>query len=297
MRVSILKNNSDNPIAACANFTLEKNAIFEQWFGLAKLLLTLEGEWRKTIDVRSGFGPKDPNKTFILALLTELQNHPEFKESLNDILIAPPEKYSESQWEAITALTKLLPLLSAQLNLVFQEKGQVDFVELNAAALKALGSDEAPTDLALYLDYQIRHLLIDEFQDTSVTHLHLLEKITAGWEPNDGRTLFLVGDPMQSIYRFRNAEVGLFLRAQEQGIGNIFLEPLVLTMNFRSQANLVTWFNDAFSTVFPAVSDIATGRVPYTKSIAAKNADGNAVNFYPTLSDSNQIEAQLLLEK
>ncbi|OGT49123.1 MAG: hypothetical protein A3E82_04835 [Gammaproteobacteria bacterium RIFCSPHIGHO2_12_FULL_38_11] len=291
------KNNPEHPIAACAQLTAEENQAFSCWLGLANLLLTQTGEWRKTIDIRSGFGPKDPNKTLILALLTELQDHPDFKASLNAILIAPPAHYSESQWEAITALTQLLPLLSAQLNLVFQEKGQVDFVELNAAALKALGSDEAPTDLALYLDYQIRHLLIDEFQDTSVTHLHLLEKITAGWECNDGRTLFLVGDPMQSIYRFRNAEVGLFLRAQQQGIGNIFLEPLTLTMNFRSQANLVNWFNDTFSVVFPVISDIATGSVPYTKAIAAKSADDAAVNFYPIVSNDNQIEARLLIEK
>ena len=81
-------------------------------------------------------------------------------------------------------------------------------------------------------------------------HLHLIEKITAGWTEGDGRTLFVVGDPMQSIYRFRNAEVGLFLRAQEQGIGNIYLEPLTLTMNFRSQKNLVSWFNDTFSVIF-----------------------------------------------
>ncbi|MCX7121002.1 MAG: UvrD-helicase domain-containing protein [Gammaproteobacteria bacterium] len=294
------KNNAEHPIAACANFIVEEKpalSSFSLWSGLANLLLTQTGEWRKSIDIRNGFGPKDPNKTLMLALLTELQEHPNFKASLNDILIAPPADYSESQWEAIKALTQLLPLLSAQLNLVFQEKGQIDFVELNAAALKALGNDEAPTDLALYLDYQIRHLLIDEFQDTSVTHLHLLEKITAGWEPNDGRTLFLVGDPMQSIYRFRNAEVGLFLRAQQQGLGNIFLTPLTLSMNFRSQGNLVNWFNNTFSTVFPAISDITTGRVPYTHAIAAKSPDDNAVHFYPIITDNDQAEAELLISK
>ncbi|NJR71997.1 MAG: UvrD-helicase domain-containing protein [Gammaproteobacteria bacterium] len=65
-------------------------------------------------------------------------------------------------------------------------------------------------DLALSLDYRIRHLLIDEFQDTSHAQFSLIEKLTRGWLPDDGRTLFVVGDPMQSIYRFREAEVGLF---------------------------------------------------------------------------------------
>lgn len=294
------KNNPKHPIAVCANFIIENKidqSHFPLWFGLANLLLTKTGEWRKTVDIRVGFGPKEANKTAMLALLTELQEHENFKESLNDILIAPPAEYNAAQWETLTALTQLLPLLAAQLTCVFQEKGQVDFTELNFAALKALGSDESPTDLALYLDYQIRHLLIDEFQDTSVTHLHLLEKITAGWEQNDGRTLFLVGDPMQSIYRFRNAEVGLFLRAQQQGIGHIFLEPLTLTMNFRSQENLISWFNNTFSTIFPAIADITTGRVPYTKTIAAKNADHHHAQFYPIVSDRGEDEATLLIEK
>ena len=55
-----------------------------------------------------------------------------------------------------------------------------------------------------------------------------------------GRTLFLVGDPMQSIYRFRQAEVRLFLRAQAEGaVGRIAVGVLGLAQNFRSQRNAV----------------------------------------------------------
>ena len=64
-----------------------------------------------------------------------------------------------------------------------QEQEHIDFVELNLAALRALGSNDNPTDLALYLDYQIRHLLVDEFQDTSIMQFEFLEKLVAGWEP------------------------------------------------------------------------------------------------------------------
>lgn len=296
-----LENNLEHILAACADFSFELNPTcekFQSWFGLANLLLTQKNEWRKIIDIKSGFAPKDKNKTLILGVLTELVEHETFKKSLCDVISLPPISYNELQWQTLNSLSHILPLLVAQLTLVFQEKNQIDFIELNLAALKALGNEEAPTDLALYLDYQIRHLLIDEFQDTSVTHLHLLEKIIVGWEKNDGRTLFVVGDPMQSIYRFRNAEVGLFLRAQQHGLGNVELESLTLTMNFRSQYNLVEWFNNTFQIIFPTVSDIATGRVPYTKVIATKPAIENCnVQFYPIISDDENDEARAVVNK
>lgn len=294
------ENNPSHPLAHCADFTWEKKPLlshFNSWIGLANLFLTQKGEWRKSVTVSNGFPPKDKNKSLMLSILTELENHNAFKESLNDILDCPPAVYSDHQWETLTALTQILPLLAAQLSLVFREKGEIDFLELNLSALKALGDEENPTDLALYLDYQIKHLLIDEFQDTSLIHLHILEKIIAEWEPHDHRTLFVVGDPMQSIYRFRNAEVGLFLRAQEQGIGQLTLEPLTLTMNFRSQKNLVSWFNNTFHTIFPAVSDIPTGRVPYTQALAARDEYPNYhAHFYPVFSKNEAMDLVNQLE-
>ena len=72
----------------------------------------------------------------------------------------------------------------------------------------------------------MQHILIDEFQDISVAQYRLIEKLISTWQQDDGRTLFVVGDPMQSIYRFREAEVGLFLRTQTKGIGTLSLQPM-----------------------------------------------------------------------
>src|SRR3546814_8034735 len=126
-----------------------------------------------------------------------------------------------------------LKLAVAQLHLRFAETGEVDITEIAQRAAQALGSADDPGELLLKLDASIRHLLIDECQDTSLTQIHLLATLTAGWQPGDGRTLFLVGDPMQSIYRFRKAEVGLFLQAAEDGVGEIAPTFLQLTDNFR----------------------------------------------------------------
>src|SRR5437763_797332 len=118
----------------------------------------------------------------------------------------------------------------------------------------------------LALDTKIRHILVDEFQDTSYSQWELLERLTAGWEPGDGRTLFLVGDPMQSIYRFREAKVALFLQAWDSGLGSVKLERLTLTTNFRSQAGLVDWYNAAFPEILPREADPASGAVPHSRA-------------------------------
>ena len=138
----------------------------------------------------------------------------------------PPPAYTEQQWEVLGSITRLLPRAVGQLKLVFQSHNKVDFTEVAQGALRALGEPEMPTDLALALDYRIRHLLIDEFQDTSISQYELdhetYRRMGAGRWP---QLCWLVGDPMQSIYRFREAEVGLFLRARAAGIGNVALQP------------------------------------------------------------------------
>ena len=69
---------------------------------------------------------------------------------------------------------------------------------------------------------------------------------------------------MQSIYRFREAEVGLFLRARAAGIGNIALQPISLCANFRSQRGIVDWVNATFARVMPKHENITIGAVSYT---------------------------------
>lgn len=278
------REESTSPIAFCHALTpvlnttctaeeldIQKNC----WAGVAELLLTKDGDWRKTITKREGFPADSKHKNRIKNLIAELHAFEEWRSYLQTVRLLPPATYSDSQWQIITALVELLPILVAELHLLFQSYEAVDYIEISQSAFTALGDTDAPTDLALILDYQIQHILVDEFQDTSSSQFRLLEQLTAGWQPDDGRTLFLVGDPMQSIYRFRKAEVGLFLQACEHGLGSIPLQSLVLKVNFRSSPTIVNWVNQTFAALMPQTVDLGSGAVPFSASHAHQTQSGN----------------------
>jgi ATP-dependent exoDNAse (exonuclease V) beta subunit len=239
------------------------------WRAVATLLLTKEDAPRKKLDKRDGFPPKvsDAQKEVLLGFVAGLSTAD--VTALAQLRRLPDPDYTEEEWATVMALATLLKLAAGELWGVFHAAGEVDFIEVAARALQALGDADAPTDLALSLDYRIRHLLVDEFQDTSPTQVELLQKLTADWQSDDGRSLFLVGDPMQSIYRFRKADVGLFLTAALDGIGTVPLERLSLYRNNRSCAPVVDWVNATFTDVFPVRDDAAAGAIAYRKFAAA----------------------------
>jgi len=247
-----------------------------QWKGLAWLLIApSSGSWRKRADKNLGF-PRgsDREKEALGALIESLAGCEGLGQLLADAGKLPPPRYAPEQWEALTALLHVLPRATAELKTRFAARGLADYVEVALAARTALGPPDEPTDLALALDYRIGHLLIDEMQDTSLGQYALLESLTAGWDGRDGRTVFCVGDPMQSIYRFREAEVGLFLALRARGIGLLRPRELVLQTNFRSGGSLVDWANRAFARVMPAEDDLATGAIRHSPSQPAPGREG-----------------------
>ena len=104
-----------------------------------------------------------------------------------------------------------------------------------------------------------RRILIDEFQDTDPIQLDLAQLLTAaedGSGPEPGR-LFTVGDPKQSIYRFRRADISTYLRARG---GNDHAAPGIeierLSTNFRCSRPVLDWVNSVFSDVLTAVEGV-----------------------------------------
>ena len=264
----------------------------DAWRGIAALLLTTGGGWRKRVNVNDGFpAGDDGQKEALYDVIESASRHPKLLRLINEIRTLPPARYSDAQWSVLLALFRLLPMAVAELQQLFSTHQLTDFIEIAIAADQALGSAETPGDIALLLDYQLRHVLIDEMQDTSLAQYGMLEALTGGWEPDDGRTLFCVGDPMQSIYRFRNAEVAQFLLAQDTGIGVLPLERLVLRKNFRSGQFLVHWFNTVFPQVLPAEDDPARGAVSYAEAVPALTMEGDC-QIYPLFGADADREAE-----
>jgi ATP-dependent helicase/nuclease subunit A len=282
----------------CAAYTAPlrtDSASLPVWREIANMLFKKDrnkDELYESVDARQGF-PKTNRqiKEHMLDLLRALSADERLCEDLATLRSMPDPSYNDDQWRVLEALLELLPAAVAELQLVFQSQGKADYVEVSLRALRALGPAEEPTDLALAFDYRLQHVLVDEFQDTSFSQLDLLERLTAGWTDGDGRTLFCVGDPMQSVYRFRQAEVGLFIDLQQHGLRNLRLEPLRLEANFRAIPALVDWVNSAFPAVLAARNDAEQGAVQYSPSTATVAAQPGGVQVHAFVNADKEIEA------
>jgi ATP-dependent helicase/nuclease subunit A len=263
-----------------------------QWRTLSDwLLVKNEGRLRSTVTVELGFpakGRRDQpghaqraaRKGAMKALLRQLDAVPGLAAALDLVRGLGPPRYDDAAWGFVAALLAVLPRTVARLKLVFAREAAIDFAEATLLALEALGDADAPSDLLLSIDMRIAHLLVDEFQDTSLAQNELIERLTAGWSHGDGRTLFVVGDPMQSIYRFRKADVGLFIAAQQQRcLGSVILEPLTLTRNLRSQRNLVDWVNTVFPRVLSERDDPVRNAVAFKPARAVRDPASPAVTI------------------
>ena len=289
---NLLRSSPDSPIGRLAGIARLPPAAEEgaaDWLAIAWMLLTKQGAWRGQVNKRIGFAPGSRAEAAqwrerMKQLIARLCTVPGLCEALHALRGMPPAAFTDAQWEALGAVVAILPQAVAQLQVVFEERGAIDFTGLAQAAVAALGEEDDPTDLLLALDVRVGHLLVDEFQDTSRNQWELLKRLTAGWVDGDGRTAFLVGDPMQSIYRFREADVALFLHAREHGLPQVRLSALRLATNFRSQAGLVEWVNHAFGQVLGGIEDADAGAVPHSPSSAHHPAaTGNAVQWHACL--------------
>ncbi len=270
----------------------------QTWQTIADFLLTGSGTFRKTVTKTQGFpADRKDEKSAVLNILAHLSDIPELAQQWHDIQKMPDSPhFSNAQWQVLEALFTLLPLASSELQNIFTQQGTADFTEISLRALDALSDEQGrPSDVLLKLDYRIQHILVDEFQDTSELQIELLRCLTAGWQEQDGRTLFMVGDPMQSIYRFRKAEVSLFLEAARNNVDLPEILACSLQRNFRSSPNIVHWVNRAFAQIFPAQADAISGAVCHAQAEAAREHEGN-VHLHLQTGEDTQGEAMAIME-
>ena len=150
--------------------------------------------------------------------------------------------------------------------------GGLDFQDLLLRTAEGL---KTQPHLRQYFQRRYTHILVDEFQDTDPIQAQILTFLTSenqqeqNWmacNPRDG-SLFLVGDPKQSIYRFRRADIVTYKQVKkifQQSGGEI----VTLSTNFRSTQPLIDWNNDLFGQMFgyqesvysPAAVDMERGR-------------------------------------
>ncbi len=299
----------------------------DHWLALIHLVLTAEGNLRSSLHrnvlkFELPQAAKPQLQELIERLRTVSEAGSRAREALCAVRALPPASLPDDQWEVLKAVFRILRRALAELEVLFAERGVCDFTALALAARRLLDPDQDPDstqdpDKSLHSPLpgmRLQHLLVDEMQDTSVGQYRLFELLTRFWD-GGSQTVFLVGDPKQSIYAFRQARVERFLRTQRTGrLGEVPLGTLHLTANFRSQAELVQDFNRTFAHILPRPEELSTQNrtgatlqeveVPYiaavpvrspgalpalhwhTRIASPSSADELAVNYGDDLSSS-----------
>jgi len=297
-------DNPSHPCACLANLLSFPDTTIDSlkiWKGLAHLFLTQDKlpAYRKQANVKLGFPPGKNDeakkmKNEFVQLVDSLQENPTLLPALARVKKLPRGHFTDSEWDLLKSTIRLLAEINKSLKKVFSSRQITDFTEISLSAINGLvhrdeNGQERPTDLLFYLDCKIHHFLVDEYQDTSYKQEELLRKLTAEWSDEDSKTLFIVGDPKQSIYRFRDAEVGLFIKIQKRGLGSLPLKTLSLESNFRSQKKLVDWVNACFQKIFPKHNDPDLGAISYTKSSAVlPESNHPGVVYHPVPHQPNR---------
>ncbi|HJR26803.1 MAG TPA: UvrD-helicase domain-containing protein, partial [Acidimicrobiales bacterium] len=165
-----------------------------------------------------------------------------------------------------------------------RDAGTLEFHDLLVLARRVLRDPVQGPVVRASLHQRYQRLLLDEFQDTDPIQIELAVRIAAAdparadearWRDvavAPGR-LFVVGDPKQSIYRFRRADVGTFLTARDH-FAPAAGGAVELTANFRTVAPIIDWVNHTFATLLhePPDTDLAQPSQPAYVDLQAQRA-------------------------
>ena len=158
----------------------------------------------------------------------------------------------------VTLLTKARQNVEAER----RRRNTLNYNDLLLLTAKLL-RDNGEVRRALQAKY--RWLFVDEFQDTDPVQAEIMFLLAAGEDPSgaagpaDWRALplrpgalFVVGDPKQSIYRFRRADIEIYNHVRERFTSAANADVVSLTANFRSVSELCEFADEVFATQFPS---------------------------------------------
>ena len=194
------------------------------------------------------------------------QEHCRLQKKICSELKQAQEAARQSVWGRLTA--GLIEWCGGYLAAVEQGKSEAGILDFQDLLLKARDLLRDSREVRGYFQRRFRFLLIDEFQDTDPLQVDLLfllaekEPRAASWqeaELAEGK-LFLVGDPKQSIYRFRRADIEIYQSARQ-----IMLQSgkaLTIKQNFRTLPGLIKWVNRTFSILIEEQDNYQPGYQP-----------------------------------
>jgi len=198
----------------------------------------------------------------------------------------------------ITPLS-LLNSIGVELKRIQEEQNVLSISEFNAIIHREIQNQPAPF-IYERLGERYRHFFIDEFQDTSHMQWHnlipLIDNALAGEDIHAGKgSLMLVGDPKQSIYRWRGGRAEQFIELGKEAF-NPFSNPdkktLVLGTNFRSYSEVIDFNNGFFSFLANEFENedynamyAASGQMPNPKSGGYVN-----ISFLPEIEQDAEVE-------
>lgn len=160
----------------------------------------------------------------------------------------------------------------------------LDFDDLESNAIVLL---EKFPEVRIQYQSLFAHILVDEFQDLSTAQGRLIDLL---WQPGKNR-LFFVGDPKQSIYGFRGANVDIFDRFWQK-LTETDGRQIVLAENWRSAPSLLDFTNAVFHPLFSGGADDDIPKVPYTPMTTTQAFAGVAVHqfLHETIADNRRLE-------
>ncbi|MCY3573849.1 MAG: UvrD-helicase domain-containing protein [Chloroflexi bacterium] len=153
----------------------------------------------------------------------------------------PPGELDRASAEALRLWDGLFRQVRQRYTALKRERAWLDFGDLESLAAQLLQNDHVRER---YRGAEFKHLLVDEFQDTNRAQWQIIQSLA---DINHGGSLFAVGDPKQSIYQFRGADVSVFERVRKQIAGQAQGMELPLATSFRTHRRLLEQFNALFS--------------------------------------------------